>query len=346
MSQLEPVRWGVLGVADIARLKVIPAMQASRWSPVVAIASRTEGKAREAAQQLSIPRAYGSYQQLLADPEIEAIYNPLPNHLHVTWTLRAAAAGKHVLCEKPIALSAQQARELLSVRQQTGVLIGEAFMVRTHPQWQMVRELVQSGRIGELRLINCQFSYFKGDPKNIRNRIEYGGGGLLDIGCYPITLSRWLFQAEPLAVVALMERDPELEIDRLTSAMLRFPSGQATFSCATQLAPYQRLHVHGTRARIEIEIPFNAPPDRPCRIFIDDGRAVFGSGIETVEFPVVDQYTVQADHFSRAVRGLEAVPVGLEDAIANMAVIDAVFRSAETGRWENVMATNQDQDQD
>jgi predicted dehydrogenase len=336
ISAAEPVRWGILGAADIALKKVIPAMQRSGWSRVVAIASRTEAKARAAAEQLGIPRAYGSYEQLLADPDVEAIYNPLPNHLHVPWTVRAARAGKHVLCEKPIGLNAGQARELLAVRDQNGVQIGEAFMVRTHPQWLAVRELVRSGRIGDLRLITCQFSYFKRDPENLRNRLDYGGGALMDIGCYPISLSRWLYDAEPLAVVALVERDPEFHTDRLTSALLRFPSGQATFSCATQLAPYQRMHVHGTRARVEVEIPFNAPPDRACRIFIDDGRDVFGGGIETVTLPTVDQYTVQADHFSRAIRGLGSVPVSVEDAVANMTVIDALFRSAETGQWQAV----------
>ncbi|MGH7467938.1 MAG: Gfo/Idh/MocA family protein [Longimicrobiales bacterium] len=329
-----PVRWGILGTAHIALDKVIPAMRHARWARVVAIASRSADRARVAAEKLGIQRAYGDYDELLADPEIEAIYNPLPNHLHVPWTLRAARAGKHVLCEKPIALNAAQARELLAARDQNGVHMGEAFMVRTHPQWLAVRERVHSGRIGELRLITCQFSYFKSDPEDIRNRADYGGGGLLDIGCYPITLSRWLYGAEPLRVVSLIDRDPAFHIDRLTSALLQFPSGQAIFSCATQLAPYQRLHVHGTRARMEIEIPFNAPPDRPCRIFIDDGRDVFGSGMETVTLPTIDQYTVQAEQFSRAVRGLEPVPVSLEDAIANMDVIDALFRSAETGRWE------------
>jgi predicted dehydrogenase len=334
--ELDPVRWGVLGAAHIAIDKVIPGMQQSKCARVVAIASRSEERAREAADRLGIPRAFGSYEQLLADPDVEAIYNPLPNHLHVAWTLRAALSGKHVLCEKPIALSAKQARELLAARSRSAVQIGEAFMVRTHPQWLAAREMVRSGRMGELHLVSCLFSYYKTDPANIRNRLEYGGGGLMDIGCYPITLARWLFEAEPLAVIALMERDPEMKIDRLTSALLRFATGQATFTCATQLVPYQRVQLLGTRARVEIEIPFNAPPDVPCRLFIDDGRDVFGTGIETVTFPTVDQYAVQADHFSRAIRGQGAVPVTIEDAVANMAVIDALFRSADSGHWETV----------
>jgi predicted dehydrogenase len=333
-ESIEPVRWGVLGAARIATEKVIPGMRRGRWSNVVAIASRDAAKARAAADAAEIPRFYGSYEELLADPEIEAIYNPLPNHLHVPWSIRAAEAGKHVLCEKPIALSAVEARELMAVRDRTGVQIAEAFMVRTHPQWLAVRELVYSGRIGDLRLITTQLSYFKRDELDIRNRPEYGGGGLMDIGCYAITLARWLFGEEPEAVIASVELDPDMQIDRLTSALLRFPSGQATFSCSTQLVPYQRVHVFGTRARIEVEIPMNTPPDRTCSIFLDDGRDMFGGGIQTIAFAPIDHYTLQGDEFARAVRGVGPVPVTLEDSIGNMAVIDALFRSAETRTWE------------
>ena len=331
---VEPVRWGVLGAARIATAKVIPGMQRGRVSNIVAIASRAADRARAAAHAAAIPRAYGSYQELLADPEIEAIYNPLPNHLHVPWSIRAAEAGKHVLCEKPIGLSADEARQLIAVRDRTGVHIAEAFMVRTHPQWLAVRELVHTGRIGELRLISAHLSYFKRDELDIRNRAEYGGGALMDVGCYAIMLSRWLFGHEPEAVIASVERDPDMQVDRLTSALLRFPSGQATFSCSMQLVPYQRIHVFGTRGRIEVEIPMNTPPDRTCRIFIDDGRDLFGGGIHTIAYAPVDHYTLQGDEFSRAVRGLGSVPVPLEDSLGNMAVIDALFRSAETERWE------------
>jgi predicted dehydrogenase len=237
MTEIQPVRWGVLGAANIAVKKVIPAMQRSELSPVVAIASRDLAKARAAAEELGIARAYGSYEQLLADPEIDAIYNPLPNHLHVPWSIRAAEAGKHVLCEKPIALSASEARELLAVRDRTGVQIGEAFMVRTHPQWHAVRELVASGRIGELRLVVGHFSYYRRDPADIRSRAEWGGGALMDIGCYPVMLSRWIFGAEPIDVVAALERDPDLGVDRLASGILRVPAGQARLPCAGQLVP-------------------------------------------------------------------------------------------------------------
>lgn len=331
-----PLRWGILSTANIAVHKVIPAMQRSDRCHVVAIASRDAGRARAAADALGIPQAYGSYDALLADPEIDAIYNPLPNHLHVPWSIRAAESGKHVLCEKPIALTGAEARELLAVRDRAGVQIAEAFMVRTHPQWTAVRELIAEERIGELRLIAGHFSYDRRDPNDIRSRVDWGGGALLDIGCYPITLARWLFDAEPTDVVAQIERDPDLEIDRLASALLRFPSGQATFSCAGQLVPHQRMQIFGTKARIEVEIPFNAPGDRPTRIVIDDGRGLHGEGAETIELPAADQYTLQADRFVDAVRGVGPVPVSIEDAIANMTVIDALFRSGETRRWEAV----------
>jgi len=333
-QRIAPVRWGVLGAANIALKKVIPAMQGSALSQVVAIASRDLAKAQAAAKSLEIPRAYGSYQELIDDPDIEAIYNPLPNHLHVPWSIRAAERGKHVLCEKPVALTAQEARKLLAARDQYGVQIGEAFVVRTHPQWLKVKEIVLSGRIGELRLISGHFSYYRRDPGDIRSRVEWGGGGLMDVGCYPITISRWLFGAEPTEVVGLIDRDPEMQIDRLTSGLLRFERGHATFSCAMQLVHYQTMQIFGTTGRIAVEIPFNAPPRDETRIFVDDGRDVAGSGIETITFPPVDQYTLQADRFSAAIRGVGGVPVSLEDAIGNMAVIDALFRSAESHGWE------------
>jgi len=328
------VKWGVLGVAAIAVKKVIPGMQQGSWSEIAAIASRDAGKAKKAAKSLGIPKAYGSYEDLLADPEIEAIYNPLPNHLHVPWSVKAAEAGKHVLCEKPLSLTVAEAKTLLEVRERCGVKIGEAFMVKTHPQWLRTRELIRRGVIGELRAIVGAFSYFNRDPQNVRNVAEWGGGGMMDIGCYPITTSRFIFGEEPLRVAGLIERDPDFKTDRLASAILEFPSGQSVFTCSTQLVAYQRMQFLGTTGRIEIEIPFNAPPDRATRIFIDDGRDVFGGGIRIEMIPVCDQYTVQGDAFSRAIREGSEVPVPLEDAIANMAVIEAVFRAGESGRWE------------
>ncbi len=334
MRHMDRIRWGVLGVANIAVTKVIPAIGRSTSSAVVAIASRDEENARRAAERLGIPRAYGSYEALLADADVDAVYNPLPNHLHVPWTTRAAEVGKHVLCEKPVARTAAEARELLGVRDRTGVEICEAFMVRTHPRWHAVRDLVRTGRVGNPRLIIGHFSYYRRDPSDIRSRVDWGGGVLLDIGCYPTTLSRWLFDEEPEEVVGGVERDPDLAVDRLVSALLKFPSGQASFTCGGQLVPYQRVQVLGTDGRIDVEIPFNSPADLPSRILVDDGRDLAGGAVETIEYPPVDQYQMLVERFSEAVRGLGPVPVPLEDSVRNMAVLDALFRSSETRRWE------------
>jgi predicted dehydrogenase len=328
------VAWGVLGVANIAVKKVLPAMQRGEWCQIAAIASRDLQKAEQAAKELGIGKAYGSYEELLADPEIEAVYNPLPNHLHVPWSIKAAEAGKHVLCEKPISLTVPEAMSLLRTRDRTGVKIEEAFMVRTHPQWCKAIDLVRTGKIGTLRTVMGYFSYFNRDPKNIRNIPEYGGGALMDIGCYLVYASRLLFGEEPARVVANIERDPEMGTDILTSGILHFPSGQSIFTCSTQVAPYQRVQIIGTKGRIEIEIPFNAPPDKPCRIFRDEGGDLSGRSAEVLEFPVCDQYTIQGDLFSQSIREGSALPVSLEGSIRNMAVINAIFRSAESGQWE------------
>ena len=322
----QKVRWGILGAARIAMAKVVPAMRESEWCEVVAVASRDAGKAQAAAEQLNIPKAYGSYEEVLADPEVEAIYNPLPNHLHVPWSIRAAESGKHVLCEKPISLSVMECRQLMEVRDRTGVRIGEAFMVRSHPQWLRARELARSGEIGELRAVAAAFGYFNRDPANVRNRLEWGGGALMDIGCYPIQISRFLFGEEPVSVSARLERDPEFQTDRLTSGLLEFPSGHGVFTCSTQMAYYQRVQIFGATGRIEVEVPFNPQPDRPARLVIDQG------GIRVEEIPICNQYGIQADLFSRAVRGAGAVPTPLEDSIRNMAAIEAAFESARTGR--------------
>jgi predicted dehydrogenase len=328
---MRKVKWGVLGAARIARMKVIPAMLRGEMSEVVAIASREERTAKAAAADLGVLKAYGSYEALLADPEIEAIYNPLPNHLHVPWSIRAAEAGKHVLCEKPIALNTAECRALMEVRDRTGVKIGEAFMVRTHPQWLRARELVRSGEIGDLLAVMGAFSYFNRDPKNVRNVPEWGGGALMDIGCYPIQISRFLFGREPVHVAGAIDRDPDMGIDRLTSALLDFAPGHCVFTCSMQMVPYQRVQILGSRGRIEMEIPFNAPPDRTCRIFIDDGRDLFGGGTRIEEFAVCDQYTIQGDLFSAAIRNGSEVPTPLEDSLGNMTVIERIFASGVSG---------------
>lgn len=327
------IRWGVLSTANIGVKKVIPGMQTAELCTVTAIASRNLAKARAAADELGIQKAYGSYEELLADPDIDAIYNPLPNQLHVPWTARAAQAGKHVLCEKPLSLTVAEAKTLLETRDRTGVKIGEAFMIRSFTQWLRVAELLRSGRIGTLRSVCAVFSYFNADPANIRNQVECGGGSLYDIGCYCIQAARVGFGRLPGRAAGLIERDPQLHTDRLTSALLDFGSGHAIFTCSTQMIPYQRVQFFGEKGRIEIEIPFNAPKDRPTRIFIDQAGDLFGAGILTEEFPTADQYTLQGDAFSRAILENSEVPVPLEDAIANMSVIEAIFRSAEQGGW-------------
>jgi predicted dehydrogenase len=330
------LRWGVLSTAAIGLKKVIPAMQLGQYTTVTAIASRDLARAREAAAQVGAEKAYGSYEELLADPEVDAIYNPLPNQLHVPWTIKAAEAGKHVLCEKPLSMTLAEARSLLPVRNRTGVKIGEAFMIRSYTQWRRVRELIEQGRIGQLRSVLAAFSYFNTDAANIRNQVECGGGALYDIGCYCIHSSRVGFGGPPTRAVGIIERDPAFGTDRLTSALLEFPGGHAVFTCSTQMIPYQRVQFLGTKGRIEIEIPFNAPKDRPTRIFIDETGDIFGAGIATEEFPTADQYTIQGDTFSKAVLEGGEIPVTLEDGIQNMAVIEALFKSAERGGWVDV----------
>jgi predicted dehydrogenase len=327
----------VLGAASIAVRRAIPGMQKGEWCEIAAIASRDLGKAQQAARSLGIAKAYGSYDELLADSTIEAIYNPLPNSLHVPWSVRAAEAGKHVLCEKPIGVSAADAEALIAARERTGVKVEEAFMVRTHPRWLRTRELICGGRIGELRAVSGSFTYTNRDPKNIRNSVEYAGGALLDIGCYPVTLSRFVFGDEPRRVLGLVERDPEMKTDRLTSAILEFPAGQAVFTCSTQLAYNQRFSILGTIGRIDLERPINPPNNEPTRILIDDNPSdPTGGGVTAEMIPACDQFTIQGDLFSRAIREDGEVAVPLEDSVRNMRVIDAIFRSAESGRWEGI----------
>src|SRR5262245_50803246 len=332
---MKRVVWGVLSTARIGVDKVLPAMRMSPLIELRAIASRSLAGARAAADALGIARAYGSYEELIADPDVEAIYNPLPNHLHVPLTLQAAAAGKHVLCEKPIALTAAEAQALREAAMQ--VHIEEAFMVRHHPQWQRVRELVCSGRIGTLRAVQVLFAYFNDDPGNIRNQPAIGGGALYDIGCYAILSGRYLFGAEPQRGISLVDRDPAMGTDRTTSALLDFGAGrQLGFTVSTQSCPYQRVQVVGTKGRIEIQIPFNAPQGGAMRFFIDDGSALDGSRIVSETLPAADQYRLLAEAFSRRVRGEPGEQWGLDDAIAQMRVIDALWRSEQSGRWEAV----------
>jgi predicted dehydrogenase len=331
---MNKIRWGVLSTAKIGRNWVIPATQASEAGIVTAIASRDLALAKSVAAQFGIEKAYGSYDELLADADVDAVYNPLPNHLHVPWSLKALEAGKHMLCEKPIGLSAAEGQQLVEAAAAHPALkVMEAFMYRFHPQWQTARQMVCDGRIGELRTIHTDFSYFNNDPQNIRNQLDIGGGALMDIGCYPISLSRFIFDEEPARVLGEIHRDLDTGVDCLTSGILEFESGTATFTCGTQHAPYQRVNIFGTTGRIEIEIPFNAPADRPCRMWLQTGGSA-GAEIEERAFEVCNQYTLQADAFGRAILEDQPVPTPLKDAVANMRVIERVFASAETSDWE------------
>jgi predicted dehydrogenase len=329
------LNWGILGVAKIAVEKVIPAMAGSDDFQVLGIASRHLEKAKEAAQKLGIPKAYGSYEALIADPDIDIIYNPLPNHMHTEWTLKCIAAGKHVLCEKPLALSSAEVRSLIAARDKHGVKVGEAFMVRTHPQWLKTRELVQQGALGKLKLIQGCFSYYNVEPENIRNIEAFGGGAVWDLGCYPVSTSRFVLGEEPLKVVALMQRDKQFGTDVLSSVMMQFPSVQAVFSVGTQQVPYQRMHYFGKDKELEIQIPFNAPNHVACEIRINKGD-VFQKEVESLKFEVCDQYRIQAEAFSKAVRENREVPVPLEDALANTRVLEAIFQSAKEERWVEI----------
>lgn len=331
---MSTISWGILSTAKIGIQKVIPAIQAAPSCTVQAICSRSLQASKDAAGKLSIPDAYGSYEELLDAPDIDAVYIPLPNHLHVEWSVKALEAGKHVLVEKPIGLDGKEAKSLLeSCRKYPGLKVMEAFMYRHHPQWLKAKELTDNGEIGELQTVNSFFSYYNADPDNVRNKADIGGGAIMDIGCYPVSLSRFLFGCEPKRVIGTIDRDPNFHTDRLSSAIMVFPNGTSTFTCSTQLSRYQRVVIYGTTGHIEIEIPFNAPPDKPCRIWITrDGS------VEEISFDICDQYTIQAELFARSILDDSPVPTPLDDALCNMIVIDALFESGRTGSWATCSA--------
>jgi predicted dehydrogenase len=329
-AKMGKVSWGILSTASIGVEQVIPAMQKSRSCTITALASRGLAKAQAVAKKLRIPKAYGAYEELLADPEIEAVYIPLPNHMHVEWSIKALEAGKHVLCEKPIGLDVADAQKLLdAARQYPHLKITEAFMYRHHPQWVKARQLVAEGQIGQLRSIQSFFSFYDINPASILSKPEFGGGGLMDIGCYSISLSRFLFDAEPRRVLGIMEYDPKFKVDRLTSGILDFGAGTGTFTCSTQLTPYQRVNIFGTEGRVEIEIPFNAPPRKRCKIWHQKG-----SNVREIRLRRCDQYAIQGDLFSQAILNDTAVPTPLDDAVANMKAIAAVVASAKSNAWQ------------
>ncbi|MGK2860605.1 MAG: Gfo/Idh/MocA family protein [Chitinophagaceae bacterium] len=326
---MKKVRWGIFSTARIGREKVIPAIQTSQFCEVAAIASANREVAQQIAKRLHIPVVYDSYEKLLTDPEIDAVYIPLPNHLHVEWAIKSLQSGKHVLCEKPIGLSSAEAKKLLDVSEQHPHLkIMEAFMYCFHPQWVFAKKMVKEKKIGELKTIQSFFSYFNADPNNIRNQKKTGGGGLMDIGCYCISQSRFIFDREPVRVFGIVEYDPVFQTDRTASGILDFSTGEATFTCSTQLSPYQRVNILGTHGRIEIEIPFNAPLAEPTRLWLQTNGEK-----EEIIFEPANQYTIQFDLFSKAIINNEAVPTPLEDAVNNMKAIEAIFNSAMENRF-------------
>ncbi|MGL1893412.1 MAG: Gfo/Idh/MocA family oxidoreductase [Spirochaetaceae bacterium] len=324
---MEKIKWGILGCAKIAIDKVIPAMQNGKYSEIAAISSRDIKKSETVAKSLNIPKFYGSYEELLNDKEIDAVYIPLPNHIHLEWCIKAMEAGKHVLCEKPIVLTTDDVRTLIDVRNKTGVKISEAFMVRTHPRWIKSKSLINNVDFGELKAIHGFFSYYNIDGNNIRNIKEYGGGSIWDIGCYPINTSRFLFNQEPTKVISVIENDPKFKVDILASAILQFPSGQSIFTSATQLAPFQRMTAFGTKSTLELDLPFNAPIDKKTSIYIGD---------EVIDIDICDQYQIQGDSFSEAILNNSEVSVTLEDSFYNTATIEAIFKSANSGKWEEL----------
>jgi len=330
-------RFGILGASYFATHKMIPAMQAAGDTPVVAIASRDGKKAAETARALGIPKTHDSYEALLADPDVDGVYIPLPNHLHVPWAEQAAAAGKHVLVEKPVALGAAEARRLLAARDAHKVLICEAAMVRLHPRWLAVRELVRKGKIGELGAFVGTFGYdLSARRDNVRFDPDMGGGVLLDVGFYPVTMSRFCFDDEPTEVVAHMERDTAAGVDVMTSAVLRFPRGHAVFTCGMQLAPQQRAQLLGSKGHIDVVHAWNPTHDRPSALVLETSAQLEVSAAEHVEFPAVNQYTILAQLFARAAAAGGPGPIPLEDSIKNMAALDALRRSAVSRRWEPV----------
>lgn len=329
------VKWGILSTAKIAVEKVIPAMQKGSNIEIVGVASRDISKAQQVAKDLDIPKYFGSYEELLNDPEIVAIYIPLPNHLHYEWTKKALQKGKHVLCEKPMTLRTKEIKELIEIRDRNSLVVGEAFMVHTHPQWIDVLERIRKGELGTLRCIQGFFSYHKTDPENIRNIFEYGGGAMWDIGCYPVHISRYVFGEEPVRVLSLVDRDPQMKIDRLVSVILDFPSGQSTFTVSTQLVPFQTMVFHGEKKKLEVDIPFNAPNDQKCRIIVDEGD-LFGSDRNELLYDICDQYTIQGELFSKAILKDSEVPVSLENAMHNVKVIESIFKSEQVKSWVEI----------
>jgi predicted dehydrogenase len=328
---MKPVVWGVLSVSVHYGLRVHTYLARSPAVHLRGIASRSTAKAEQAARELGMPRAYGSYEELLADKEIEAVYIPLPNHMHAEWVKKAADAGKHVLVEKPFAMNAKEADQAIAHAKSKGVLVMEAFMYRFHPQWKRAREIVKAGELGTVHAVSTVFSYMLKDPGNIRNILAAGGGGIPDIGCYAVSSARFLIGREPARVISLVHRDAQLGTDILSSGILDFGTTRSTFTVGTQSFPVQRVDVLGSGGALSVLLPFNAYPDTPLQVSVTTGV-----GTRQVYAPASDQYVEMFEAFSRAVREGGAEPTPPADAVANMKVLDALFKSEKSGAWEKV----------
>jgi predicted dehydrogenase len=328
---MKPVVWGIMSVSVHYGLRVHTYLSKSPLVQLRGIASRSRQRAEEAARDLGIPRAYGSYEELLADREIEAVYIPLPNHMHAEWVKKAADAGKHVLCEKPFAMNAREAEQAFAHAKSKGVLVMEAFMYRYHPQWKRAREIVKAGEIGDVQAVSTLFTYMLKDPKNIRNILAAGGGGIPDIGCYAVSSARFLIGQEPTRVISLVHRDPDLGTDVLASGILDFGTTRSMFTVGTQTYPWQRVDALGSGGALSVLLPFNAYPDSPLQVSVTTSL-----GTREVYTPPTDQYVEMFEAFSRAVREGGSAPTPPEDAVANMKVLDALFKSEKSGAWEKV----------
>lgn len=329
---MEKLRLGVLGTSRIYAQRVAPSLKASLLVEPFAIASRDAEKAKKYGDAQRFSRSYGSYEALLADSEVDFVYIPLPNHLHLEYIKKAADAGKPVICEKPLCLNAKEAVEAAVYCQKKQIPLMEAFMYRFHSQWIRAKELAACGELGELMTVNGIYSYTNKDGNNIRNIEACGGGALLDIGCYTVSSARYLFGREPVRVVCTLVRDPVFKTDIFVSAILDFGEGKtATFSVSTQVFPHQRITIIGTGGSLSIKIPFNMPPDIPGHITMDVGVEK-----RRIKTKIADQYLLEFDAFAEALIRKTEVPAPVSDAVANMAVLDALFASAGSGTWEPV----------
>lgn len=328
---MKKIRFGVLGVSNHFYKRIALPLNETDNCEVYAIASREVSKAKVAGEEFGIPVSDLNYEELINHDEVDAIYIPQPNHLHAEWTIKALEAGKPVLCEKPLAMDAQEANQMADVSKRLNIPLMEGFMYRFHPLWQHIRNLIRTNQIGQINSVHTIFTYNNPSSSNIRNIKEFGGGALMDIGCYAISVPRFLFGSEPDKVMATMEEHPEFGTDMHTTALMQFGSANASFFVSTASEPFQKVEIIGTAGTITVHVPFNTYVDTPSTITVSTGQ-----GAREVEFPICDPYGLMFDAFSSALIDQKPVPVPIEDAINNMKVIDAVVKSAKSGKWETV----------